>query len=84
MRIRRWELSGPSFTGIPRPWGLQSTISGCLWHRAPTLVVPTLECDKQTRWPHREAHVLSMTEALPEAQREQSCRKLDPYGERRS
>lgn len=25
-------------------------------HRAPTLVVPTLECGKQARLPHREAH----------------------------
>lgn len=36
--------------------------SGVPWHTAPTLAVPTLEHAKPAHSPHREAHVLSMTE----------------------
>lgn len=51
---------GTKLPGIPRhPQALgftKSPMPGGPWHRAPTLVVPTLECGKQARLPHREAH----------------------------
>lgn len=62
--------SFPALLDSSPPTFMQSTLWGAVAHGS--------HPGNAYHLPHREAQVLSMTETLV-AQREQSCRKLDPY-----